>query len=102
MEGLQRIQMAQEQWRANHTAYTAALMGDNCGDTDAANDNGLCIASASDGGYYTLAITAASATGYTATAAPAGSQAEDSCGTFAMNQDAPVTTGFADEACWRR
>jgi type IV pilus assembly protein PilE len=102
MEGLQRILMAQEKWRANHTAYTAALTGDHCGDTDAANNTGLCIPDSSDNGHYTLAISAASATGFTATATPAGTQADDRCGTFAANQDGPLTTGYADAQCWRR
>lgn len=102
MEGLQRILMAQEQWRANHTAYTAALMGDDCSDTNAANNTGLCISDTSEQGYYTLAISAASATGFTATAAPTGTQTDDRCGTFAANQDGPLTTGFADAECWRR
>jgi len=102
MNGLQEIQAAQEKWRANHTDYTANLMGANCGDADAATNTGLCIASASDQGYYTLAITAASRTAFTATATPTGDQTADSCGTFAVNQDGPVTTGFADAACWKR
>ena len=102
MNGLQEIQMAQEKWRANHTAYTANLTGANCGDANAVTNTGLCIASASDQGYYTLAITAASTTGFTATATPTGDQTADSCGTFAVNQDGPVTTGYADAACWKR
>lgn len=102
MNGLHEIQMGEERWRANHTAYTSTLMGADCGDANAANDGGLCIASASDQGHYTLAITAASATGYTATATPVGDQVDDTCGTFAMNQVGPVTTGYADAACWKR
>jgi type IV pilus assembly protein PilE len=102
MGSLQEMQMAQEKWRANHTVYAAALMGENCGDGDAANDSGLCIPSTSEQGYYTLAITAASATGFTGTASPQGSQSRDSCGTFAIDQDGPVTAGYANAECWKR
>jgi len=103
MNGLHRIQLAQEQWRANHTAYTAVLMGDNCGNTEAADNTGLCMSGTSERGYYTLAIAAASATGFTATATPAGKQADDRCGTFAVSQDGLLTSGYdADAECWRR
>ena len=102
LNGLHQIQMGQEKWRANHPGYTGALMGANCGDADAGNDGGLCISDASDQGHYTLAITAASVTGFTATATPGGTQVGDTCGTFAVNQDGPLTTGFADAECWKR
>jgi len=102
MDALQEIQMAQEKWRANHTSYAAALMGTNCADADAGNDGGLCLPSTSDQGYYNLAISAASATGFTATAAPTGAQSSDSCRTFAVNQDGPLTTGYANADCWKR
>ena len=75
----------------HRTNYTANLTGANCGDADAVTNTGLCIATSSDR-LYTLAITAASRTAFTATATPTGDQTADSCGTFAVDQDGPATT----------
>ena len=92
MASLQGIQLAQEKWRANNPTYgtLAEVWG---GQTDSLD------------GHYTLAIASNTATTYTATAAPkAGStQAADSCGTYAVNQDGPDTgTGYAEARCWKR
>lgn len=40
----------------------------------------------SRGGYYSLAITAQTADGFTITATPTGAQASDACATFTYNQ----------------
>ena len=61
-EALMRIQYAQEKWRVNNPSYTANL-------TD------LNVAATTD--WYALAITANSATGYTATATGTSLQAND-------------------------
>lgn len=71
--GLLAVQLAEEKWRANHTTYTTAL-----------DNTGLNLGTASPNGHYTIAITAASATDYTATAAPAITDAK--CGTLEINQ----------------
>lgn len=90
---LTALQLAQERWRANNVAYTATL-----------GPAGLNWSSTTTEGYYSLAITAADATTYNITAAPVTgkSQTKDSCGTFAVNQSGPNTTGsYAKEECWR-
>jgi type IV pilus assembly protein PilE len=57
--GLLALQLAEEKWRANHTTYTTAL-----------DNTGLNIGTASPDGKYTISISAASATDYTAAATP--------------------------------
>ncbi len=61
---LSAVQQAQERWRSNRSTYAASL-------TNGASDTppGLGLSASSSKGYYTLSIDAASATGYTATAA---------------------------------
>lgn len=82
------IAQAQETWRSNNTTYGAL--------TD------LGIASTSIGCYYTLAITTPTATGYTLTLTPAGTQANDTtCKPMTMT----VTLGnpaYSPPACWKR
>lgn len=60
---LSAVQQAQERWRSNRAAYASSL-------TAAATDDppGLGLPGASAKGYYTLAISDATATGYTVTA----------------------------------
>jgi type IV pilus assembly protein PilE len=60
---LSAVQQAQERWRSNKGAYTTAL-------TAAPTDDppGLGQSATSAKGYYSIAIDAASATGYTVTA----------------------------------
>ncbi|MBY4675835.1 type IV pilin protein [Marinobacterium arenosum] len=92
INSLLRIQLLQEQWRGNDTDYgTLAEIGWN--------------GTGSEDGYYTMAVTANSAAGFTATATPASgsSQTSDSCGTFAVNQDgASHSGGYADADCWNK
>jgi type IV pilus assembly protein PilE len=59
---LSAVQQAQERWRANHGQYASTLPG---------------IATTTANGHYTIAISGAGATGYTATATAAFSQAAD-------------------------
>jgi Tfp pilus assembly protein PilE len=85
------VQVAQERWRANHTAYTElADLGWTADSTE---------------GYYRLRMEETSAGGFLATAEPQpeGPQQDDACGIFAIDQRGPVlTTDYADDACWRR
>ena len=86
------LQLQQEKWRTNNTQYSQTL---------GPPPNFLNWVRTSSGGYYSLAITAASATAYNMTATPIGKQANDSCGTFAINQSGPNTaTGYANATCW--
>ena len=95
---LEQFSLNQAKWRANNTAYTATMadVWDNF--------DGTTATSLDD--HYDLAIVggSVSATGFTATAAPAGVQAGDACGTFAIDEDGPITddASYADAVCWRR
>lgn len=95
------LQLAQEKLRANCPFYAANIGANSvCG----ANSAGTTIpfAAQSPDGFYSIAITGASAVGYSATATPANEQVGDDCGVFAVNQDGEFYTGFANEDCWKR
>jgi len=108
---LSAVQQAQERWRGNHAAYTPALTA-----APTASPPGLGLAAQSPNGHYTIAIDAATATGYTvtATAVPGSSQAADAgCQRLRVRVDggnifhgAAGTSGAFDESagnrCWRR
>ncbi|WP_024298027.1 type IV pilin protein [Methylomicrobium lacus] len=90
--GLLNVQMAQEKYRANHISYgTLAQIG---------------VPATSPDGNYTLAVTSATATNYTATATPKDLQAGDKCGTFAVNSSGKTisssvqTTDAKVQECW--
>ena len=68
---LSAVQQAQERWRANHAQY-----GNLANPADANTLPGIATTTAK--GYYTIAVSGPSATGYTATATAAGSQISDS------------------------
>jgi type IV pilus assembly protein PilE len=90
VEAAARIMQAQERWRANNATYT----------TDLTN---LSVSSTSSKGYYTLALSAASATGYTLTATGAGSQASDTgCTslTVTANQASTPSVAYGPTGCW--
>ncbi|WP_341328297.1 type IV pilin protein [Methylotuvimicrobium sp. KM2] len=82
-EALLRAQVAQERWRVSNPSYTSTL-------------SDLGLASSSGGDYYTLAITAATATGYTMTATPQGAQTSDKCGTLTITQNAVINASSCD------
>jgi len=93
---LSQISQAQERWRANNASYTTVLTSD-----------GLNVPNPGSG-YYTLAVSGASATAYTATATAAGAQLKDTrCTslTVAMGGGtiAYTSTGTATaNQCWSR
>lgn len=60
---LATLQQAQERWRNNQAAYASSLTG-----APADDPPGLGLPGETPGGYYTVSIDAADATGYTATA----------------------------------
>ena len=99
VQALLQVQQAQERWRANNATYSAALAN-----TAAASalPNGLGVSTTTSGGYYTLAVSSNSATGYaaTATAVSGTSQASDTnCTTLTVT----VTNGSVANtptACW--
>jgi type IV pilus assembly protein PilE len=83
------LQLQQEKWRANNVQYTTTLSTLNWKTT-------------SSDGYYSLRITAASATAYNMEAQPIGRQAGDRCRTFAVNQSGPNKSGsYAKDDCWK-
>lgn len=91
---LGRLQMTLERWRADNPSY-ANCAGTGCG-------NGTYPA-ASTLDHYTVAISGASATGYTLTATPKGAQASDACGNFIItySNGTPVkSTSTGAERCW--
>ncbi len=63
LSALMQLQLQQERWRSDHTAY--------------ADTSQLPSARQSSLGYYTLAISRASATGFVATATATGAQTHD-------------------------
>lgn len=84
-----RIQLAQENWRANHTEYTNDM-----------SSSGLNAASASGEGYYTLSVSGASATGYKITATAAGSQTGDTgCSKIELTKSVSGETK-SPATCW--
>jgi len=86
------LQVSQERYRSNNLTYaTLAQLTSSYG-----------ISSTSEAGYYSIAVTVNTASTYTATATPAGSQTGDDCGTFAITNSRPDTSGsYADSDCWR-
>lgn len=78
---LAHVQQAQERWRARCPCYAASVTASNsgCPATACETTRGLGLGASSEGGYYALAVSNVSATGYTATATAAAgrSQADD-------------------------
>lgn len=88
---LLELQMAQEKHRANNPTYSANL-----------SNVGFASATSHDG-YYTLAITASSATAFSASATPkiGTAQAADTC-TFIITQEGPDLSDATKKACWNK
>ncbi|MFP4639630.1 MAG: type IV pilin protein [Guyparkeria sp.] len=90
-EALTRIEMAQEKWRTNNVAYTEDL-------------SDLDVADTSPEGYWNLALSGASATGYTATATRDDGNDPD-CPTITLEKSEGVTeyngeSSKGDTECW--
>lgn len=92
MAALLELQLVQEKWRANNPSYTSLLT--NLGYSVASNGT-------SRDGYYTINVTAASATAFTATASPKSgtAQASDSC-SFTLTHNGPDISDATKKACW--
>jgi type IV pilus assembly protein PilE len=87
-EAVVRIQNAQEDWRGVNTTYASTVAA-------------LGLATTSPKGYYTLVVSGASASGYTATATATGAQAADtSCATISVTVAGGQTTYGSSNACW--
>ena len=105
MGSLIAVQVAQEKLRANCRFYAQSLDATNdvCG-ADAANST-IRTSATSTYGHYTVALSNASATGYTATATGQGNQAEDDEGgvtcTLVLTVNAANPDGLRTPAdCW--
>lgn len=94
MASLTKLRLEQEKHRTGNATY--GVLADVWSGTSSLD------------GYYTLAVSNNTATGYIATAAPTagGLQVDDDCGTFAIDQDGPIYsnggTTYADAICWKR
>lgn len=94
---LQRIQIEQEKFRAECPNYASNVAG-----TRTCNDRGLALATSSSDGYYTLALTGVTATGYTASATATGSQTADTgCPTLTLTVNG-LTFNRTPPECWTR
>jgi len=98
MNSLGAVQVAQERWRLSHTSYAINIASIDLSEGYSQLPN----AGTSFQGKYNLSMIAAGTTTFSAKAVPNGSQANDTCGSFAINQDGPYYTGYANAACWRR
>ena len=109
---LTAVAIAQEQFRAQCPTYASAF-NSTCNGGDLNNDNDFSdineqvtfgAASVSPDGYYTVAISASSATSFSANATPQGAQAGDTAcdaaAEFSVNQDGPVENNAAQKLCW--
>jgi type IV pilus assembly protein PilE len=91
MDAANAVLQAQERWRANNATYTTSF-------TD------LKVNSASTGGYYTAAVSTATATGYTLTLAPVAGKGQSS-DTGCTSMSVAVTNGqptYSPPDCWSR
>jgi len=89
-ELLMQIQAAQERWRTNNVSY-ASSVGD------------LGIGSTTSSGNYSIALSGASATGYTVTATAQAKQSGDSaCGTITITIAGNAMTYGPSNTCWAR
>ncbi|SCK18864.1 type IV pilin protein [Vogesella sp. LIG4] len=83
---LTAVQLAQEKYRGNNTAYSSSQAS-------------LGLTSSSPQGYYTISITTATSSTYAALAVinASSAQAKDSCNNLTINQD-----GFpsSNDSCW--
>ncbi|MDD5320256.1 MAG: type IV pilin protein [Methylococcales bacterium] len=93
------LQLAQEKYRANCAQYATGIHASTMSCILGGTHN-LVSSTTSPDGYYTIAITAADANGYTTTAAPTFTDAK--CGTLGINQAGTKTETGSDTAanCW--
>ena len=86
------LQQAQERYRSDETTYAGSL-----DDLRAPKPS-----TPTPGGYYTLAVSGESATGYTATATAQGSQAKDSnCTPMKVVAD-KGNISYTPDGCWKK
>ncbi len=96
---LLNLAAAQEKFYLQNNTYTTEL-------ADAPPD-GLGLGATTENGYYTIAISAADADSFTATATAAGGQADDThCANFTIDETGLKTAKDSSDAavtdCWAR
>lgn len=79
---LMQAELEQQKRRASGLAYLAQA------------------STASPDGHYNVAVASVTASGYTATATPAGLQVGDSCGNLTITVSAGSSTYGPNSACW--
>jgi len=90
-QALADLALRQEKYRSYNTTYA---------DCDTIYGGvGKCTTENGYRTYYTIAVTANSATGFTATATPKDDQVKDSCGTLTYQLSATVITK-SPSGCW--
>ena len=101
VQALAQVQQAQERWRANNTTYSAQLTNTA---VLPALPNGLGVSPATAGGYYTLAVSSNTGTGYvaTATAVSGKSQAGDTDCTILTVTVTNGSTVNTPANCWSK
>jgi len=108
---LNQIAQAQERWRANQTQYAQKAMTANPADCDTSAEqlaNSCLNIPNPSSGYYTLAVSGTSGTGYTATATAAGAQLKDTtCTSMSLTMAAGTLSYTAvppanANKCWNR
>jgi type IV pilus assembly protein PilE len=98
---LTQVQQAQERWRSNNPSYAGNAV------LSSPHPTGLGVSATTEKGYYTVAISGESATGYTVTATPVNgkSQAEDAgCTPLALTvvNGNVGASGYSPAACWSK
>jgi type IV pilus assembly protein PilE len=84
---LLELQLEQEKWRASHVSYATL--------------DELGMAKTTANGYYNLSIkNTPDSEQFLAIARPIGSQINDLCKVFAINQLGAMYKGYADKNCW--
>jgi type IV pilus assembly protein PilE len=89
---LTRIQLQQEKWRAGHMTYSDSLAS-------------LKVGTSSPDGHYTLTLSGASESGYTATAAGGTKQQSDKAGATSCKDLTLTVSGndatYGPAECWK-
>lgn len=101
---LQRIQLEQDKLRAECNSYAAGLHTTRICDSVTPGSNRLALPSTSPDGFYSLALSGASATGYTASATAVSGQAQaadTNCLTITLTVSG-ATLSKSPAACWSR
>ncbi|MDQ3060288.1 MAG: prepilin-type N-terminal cleavage/methylation domain-containing protein [Pseudomonadota bacterium] len=106
---MSKIQQAQERWRANNTTYASNTQMTTA---PTANPPGLGLSATSEGGYYTLAVSANTGSSYIlkATAVPGKSQASDTgctpltirVGINSGGTSTPNKVNYDQPECWKK